>query len=49
VSLIDRQYQYVVSEMTRSHSLVDMKCDAGDTLGIGVCKIRNCDGVGPAT
>jgi signal transduction histidine kinase/ActR/RegA family two-component response regulator len=49
VSLIDRQHQYVVSEMTRSHSLVDMKCDPGDALGIGVCKIRSCDGVCPAS
>ncbi|KAL2170746.1 hypothetical protein VTG60DRAFT_4494 [Thermothelomyces hinnuleus] len=49
VSLIDRQYQYVICEMTRSHSFVEMKCDPGDTVAIGVCKLRNCDGVCPAT
>ncbi|KAL2194709.1 hypothetical protein P885DRAFT_42249 [Corynascus similis CBS 632.67] len=49
VSLIDRQYQYVICEMTRSHSFVDLKCDPGDTVAIGVCKLRNCDGVCPAT
>lgn len=26
-----------------------MKCDPGDTVAIGVCKLRNCDGVCPAT
>ncbi|KAL2150521.1 hypothetical protein VTH82DRAFT_7084 [Thermothelomyces myriococcoides] len=49
VSLIDRQYQYVVCEMTRSHSFAEMRCDPGDTVAIGVCKLRNCDGVCPAT
>lgn len=50
VSLIDRTYQYVVTEMTKSQSLVDnSKCDAGDAVAIGVCKLRNCDGVCPAT
>ncbi|KAK4201881.1 putative signal transduction histidine-protein kinase [Triangularia verruculosa] len=49
VSLIDRTYQYVVTEMTRSHSIHDMRCDPGDTVAIGVCKLRNCDGVCPAT
>ncbi|KAH6635748.1 hypothetical protein F5144DRAFT_154666 [Chaetomium tenue] len=49
VSLIDRRYQYVVSEVTRTHSFVGMKCDPGDTVAIGVCKLRNCDGVCPAT
>jgi hypothetical protein len=49
ISLIDRKYQYVVTEMTRSHSLVDMKCVPGDHIAIGVCKINNCDGVCPAT
>ncbi|KAK4188649.1 putative signal transduction histidine-protein kinase [Podospora australis] len=50
VSLIDRTYQYVVTEMTKSQSLVDnAKCLPGDTVAIGVCKLRNCDGVCPAT
>ncbi|KAK4221638.1 putative signal transduction histidine-protein kinase [Podospora fimiseda] len=49
VSLIDRQYQYVVSEVTRSHSIRSMQCAPGDTVAIGVCKLRNCDGVCPAT
>lgn len=49
MSLIDRQYQYVVTEMTRSHSLAGMTCAADDTIAIGVCKINNCDGVCPAT
>lgn len=49
VSLIDRTYQYVVSEITRSHSLSDLMSDPGDTIAIGVCKLRNCDGVCPAT
>ncbi|KAK3986457.1 putative signal transduction histidine-protein kinase [Cladorrhinum sp. PSN332] len=49
VSLIDRQYQYVVSEVTRSHSIRGMQCAPGDTVAIGVCKLRNCDGVCPAT
>ena len=49
VSLIDRQYQYVISEVTRTHSFVGMKCAPGDTVAIGVCKLRNCDGVCPAT
>ena len=49
VSLIDRRYQYVVSEATRTHSLVRMKCAPDDTVAIGVCKLRNCDGVCPAT
>ncbi|KAK0666895.1 hypothetical protein QBC41DRAFT_144761 [Cercophora samala] len=49
VSLIDRTYQYVVSEMTRSHSFYAMKSDPHDTIAIGVCKLRNCDGVCPAT
>ena len=49
ISLIDRKYQYVVSEITRSHSLVNMKCAPGDHIAIGVCKINNCDGVCPAT
>ncbi|AEO58592.1 hypothetical protein MYCTH_2306042 [Thermothelomyces thermophilus ATCC 42464] len=46
---VDRQYQYVICEMTCSHSFVEMKCDPGDTVAIGVCKLRNCDGVCPAT
>jgi len=49
ISLIDRKYQYVVTEITRSHSLVNMKCAPGDHIAIGVCKINNCDGVCPAT
>ncbi|KAL2177450.1 uncharacterized protein P884DRAFT_307460, partial [Thermothelomyces heterothallicus CBS 202.75] len=49
VSLIDRQYQYVICEMTRSHSFIEMKCDPVDTVAIGVCKLRNCEGVCPAT
>ncbi|KAK3295226.1 uncharacterized protein B0H64DRAFT_142487 [Chaetomium fimeti] len=49
VSLIDRQHQYVISEVTRTHSFVGMKCAPGDTVAIGVCKLRNCDGVCPAT
>ncbi|GAB1317949.1 hypothetical protein MFIFM68171_08159 [Madurella fahalii] len=49
VSLIDRQYQYVVAEITRSHSLAEMKCAPDDSIAIGVCKLNNCDGVCPAT
>ncbi|KXX73456.1 Hybrid signal transduction histidine kinase B [Madurella mycetomatis] len=49
VSLIDRQYQYVVTEMTRFHSIAEMTCAPDDTIAIGVCKINNCDGVCPAT
>ncbi|KAK4464061.1 putative signal transduction histidine-protein kinase [Cladorrhinum samala] len=49
ISLIDRQSQYVVTEITRSHSIRSMKSDPGDVLGVGVCKLRNCDGVCPAT
>ncbi len=49
ISLIDRKYQYVVSEITRSHSVSSMKCAPGDHIAIGVCKINNCDGVCPAT
>ncbi|KAK4134607.1 hypothetical protein BT67DRAFT_380128 [Trichocladium antarcticum] len=49
VSLIDRQYQYVITEMTRSHSVQRSQCAPGDTVAIGVCKLNNCDGVCPAT
>ncbi|KAL2136859.1 hypothetical protein VTI74DRAFT_585 [Chaetomium olivicolor] len=49
ISLIDRRYQFVVAEVTRSHSLVNMKCAPDDTIAIGVCKINSCDGVCPAT
>ncbi|KAJ4291281.1 hypothetical protein N0V88_006283 [Collariella sp. IMI 366227] len=49
ISLIDRRYQFVVTEITRTHSFVNIKSAPGDTVAIGVCKIRNCDGVCPAT
>ena len=49
VSLIDRQYQYVITEVTRSHSFQKIHCAPGDTVAIGVCKLNNCDGVCPAT
>ena len=49
LSFIDHQTQFVVSEMTRSHSIVDMRCDDDDHVWIGVCKLDACWGVCPTT
>ncbi|KFA54467.1 hypothetical protein S40293_08004 [Stachybotrys chartarum IBT 40293] len=49
VSLIDRRYQYVVAEMTRTHALGAIKCAPGDGIYIGVCKLDACYGICPTT
>ncbi|KAK1750396.1 autoinducer 2 sensor kinase/phosphatase luxQ [Echria macrotheca] len=49
VSLIDRQYQWVVAEITRSHSICDMKYDGDDRIFLGVAKLDACWGVCPTT
>ncbi|KAK0702140.1 hypothetical protein B0H67DRAFT_457048, partial [Lasiosphaeris hirsuta] len=49
LSLIDRQYQFVVSEMTRSHSIREMKWKGDDRVWLGVAKLDACWGVCPTT
>ncbi|KAK3356591.1 hypothetical protein B0T25DRAFT_565940 [Lasiosphaeria hispida] len=49
LSLIDRQHQFVVSEMTRSHSIREMKWDGDDRVWLGVAKLDACWGVCPTT
>lgn len=49
VSLIDREHQYVVAEMTRSHSIKEIRHDPGDMISFGVCKLEACYGVCPTT
>ncbi|KAK3308128.1 uncharacterized protein B0T15DRAFT_98680 [Chaetomium strumarium] len=49
ISLIDRQYQYVVCEITRSHSLAEIKSDPDDYIFVGMCKLNCYDGICPAT
>jgi hypothetical protein len=49
ISLIDRNYQWVVAEMTRSHSIREMKWDADDRIFLGVARLDACWGVCPTT
>ena len=49
VSLIDREHQYVVAEMTRTHSIREARHDPGDMISFGVCKLEVCFGVCPTT
>ncbi|KAK3333088.1 hypothetical protein B0T19DRAFT_458192 [Cercophora scortea] len=51
LSLIDRQYQFVASEMTRTHSLKQVRAPSGepDTIFLGVTKLDACWGVCPTT
>ncbi|CAI4213877.1 unnamed protein product [Parascedosporium putredinis] len=49
LSLIDRNYQYVVSEMTQSHSIIEKRHAEGDAIWIGCCKLEACWGVCPTT
>ncbi|KAK0614711.1 hypothetical protein B0T14DRAFT_499921 [Immersiella caudata] len=50
ISLIDRQYQWVVAETTRSHSIREMKWEGdNDRIAFGVTKLEYCYGVCPTT
>jgi hypothetical protein len=49
ISLIDRHYQWVVAETTRSHSIREMKWDGDDRIAFGVTKLEACWGVCPTT
>jgi len=48
LSLIDRNYQWVAAEMTRTHAINSMKCE-GDKIWLGVAKLDACWGVCPTT
>ncbi|KFA53335.1 hypothetical protein S40293_06679 [Stachybotrys chartarum IBT 40293] len=49
LSLIDRQHQFIVAEMTRTHSLFEQASAPNDHLSFGVCKLDICWGVCPTT
>ncbi|KAK3374679.1 hypothetical protein B0H63DRAFT_512765 [Podospora didyma] len=49
LSLIDREFQYVASEMTRSHRLRQVEYDPDDQIWLGVSKLEYCWGVCPTT
>jgi signal transduction histidine kinase/ActR/RegA family two-component response regulator len=49
VSFIDRKYQWVVCEITRSHSLVEKKHAPNESMFLGVTKLDACWGVCPTT
>lgn len=50
LSLIDREYQFVVAEITRSHSIREMKYDGeNERVFLGVSKLEACWGVCPTT
>ncbi|KAK0704049.1 hypothetical protein B0T26DRAFT_599086, partial [Lasiosphaeria miniovina] len=49
LSLIDRQYQWVLSEMTRSQSLVQVRSAPEDPVWLGVSRLDACWGVCPTT
>ncbi|KAK0649989.1 hypothetical protein B0T16DRAFT_324305 [Cercophora newfieldiana] len=50
ISLIDRHYQWVVAETTRTHSIRQMKWEVDDDrLAFGVTKLQACWGVCPTT
>jgi len=38
ISLIDRNYQWVLAEITRSHSIREMKWDGDDRIFLGVAR-----------
>lgn len=49
LSFIDRQYQFVVAEITRSHSLTEKRCAPNEHMFLGVTKLDACWGVCPTT
>ncbi|KAM7197924.1 autoinducer 2 sensor kinase/phosphatase luxQ [Naviculisporaceae sp. PSN 640] len=49
LSFIDRETQWVVSEMTRSHSIREWKCVGDDRVWLGVARLEACWGVCPTT
>ncbi|KAB5528795.1 hypothetical protein GE09DRAFT_396265 [Coniochaeta sp. 2T2.1] len=49
LSFIDRQYQFVVAEITRSHSLNEKRCAPNEHIFLGVTKLDACWGVCPTT
>lgn len=49
LSLIDRNYQFVVAEMTRSHSLNEKKHGPNEHIFLGVTKLEAYWGVCPTT
>ncbi|KAK4211784.1 putative signal transduction histidine-protein kinase [Rhypophila decipiens] len=49
LSFIDRETQWVVAEMTRSHSIREWKCDGDDRVWLGVARLEACWGVCPTT
>jgi len=49
LSFIDRETQWVVSEMTRSHSIREWKCKGDDRVWLGVARLEACWGVCPTT
>jgi hypothetical protein len=40
ISLIDRSYQWVVAEITRTHSICEMKWENDDRIFLGVAKLE---------
>ncbi|KAH8648655.1 hypothetical protein BX600DRAFT_518021 [Xylariales sp. PMI_506] len=49
LSLIDKEHQFIVAEMTRTHSLTQPKSSPNDAVYLGVCKLDICWGVCPTT
>ncbi|OIW31442.1 autoinducer 2 sensor kinase/phosphatase luxQ [Coniochaeta ligniaria NRRL 30616] len=49
LSFIDRQYQFVVAEITRSHSLSGARHAPNEHIFLGVTKLDACWGVCPTT
>ncbi|KAK3316794.1 autoinducer 2 sensor kinase/phosphatase luxQ [Apodospora peruviana] len=49
LSFIDRETQWVVAEMTRTHRVSEMKWDGDDHIWLGVAKLEACWGVCPTT
>ncbi|KAI3321414.1 hypothetical protein HD806DRAFT_152113 [Xylariaceae sp. AK1471] len=49
LSLIDRQYQFVVAETTRTHSLTEKRSAPNEHMFLGVTKLDACWGVCPVT
>ncbi|KAI0395622.1 hypothetical protein F5Y17DRAFT_423009 [Xylariaceae sp. FL0594] len=49
LSLIDRNYQFVVAEITRTHSLTEKRCAPNEHMFLGVAKLDACWGVCPMT
>jgi hypothetical protein len=49
LSFVDRQYQFIVAEITRSHSLAEKRCAPNEHMFLGVTKLDLCWGVCPTT